>query len=350
MTKIGDYELLTDFTTVGGGQCRWAFAERGGEEFFLKEFLSPTYPLPTSPGSEATKQKKLKRCRAFEHHHESIMSALKGLAAPGGNLIIAHKFFLHGTHYYKVTDRINVSSVPVDMVHTLDEKHRILVAMTAAHSVQLLHRVDLVHGDIKPPNVLLKETARRAYAAKLIDFDNAYFSGRPAPPEDLVGDPAYYSPETLQYVEGKIDGNQLGTSSDIFALGILYNEYFIGAKPKFGDAKSVALGILNGRSYTTGLERSWSSVDKLIRRMLRKDPSKRPDIARVISDLKVIRDTPRTAPEEGIPSGSRLRGKGLQSLPVPADSAPPSSAGPPVSSTESRLRGSLTRRTYRGKH
>ena len=63
--SINGYRILRDFTTAGGGLCKWTFAERGGKEFFFKEFLSPTFPTDKSPGSAKTKQQKRERCAVF---------------------------------------------------------------------------------------------------------------------------------------------------------------------------------------------------------------------------------------------------------------------------------------------
>ena len=53
--KAGDivngYTVLEDFKVVGAGLSKWTFAERGGRPFFIKEFLSPTYPDEYAPGS-----------------------------------------------------------------------------------------------------------------------------------------------------------------------------------------------------------------------------------------------------------------------------------------------------------
>ena len=47
---INGYTLLEDFKVVGAGLSQWTFAERGGRQFFLKQFLSPTYPDDAAPG------------------------------------------------------------------------------------------------------------------------------------------------------------------------------------------------------------------------------------------------------------------------------------------------------------
>ena len=63
---LNGYTLLADFSVVGAGLSRWTFASKGGREYFVKEFLSPTYPEADAPGSERIKAKKRERCAAFE--------------------------------------------------------------------------------------------------------------------------------------------------------------------------------------------------------------------------------------------------------------------------------------------
>ena len=61
---INGYRILEDFKVVGAGLSKWTFAERGGgRAYFIKEFLSPTYPDDDRPrGSEKIKAKKRARC------------------------------------------------------------------------------------------------------------------------------------------------------------------------------------------------------------------------------------------------------------------------------------------------
>jgi len=85
---INGYRILEDFKVVGAGLSKWTFAERGGRAYFIKEFLSPTYPEDDAPGSEKIKAKKRARCATFEAHHRGVQRALAPLSAYGGNLIV----------------------------------------------------------------------------------------------------------------------------------------------------------------------------------------------------------------------------------------------------------------------
>jgi hypothetical protein len=89
---LNGYRLLEDFRVVGAGLSEWSFAERGGRIFFIKRFLSPTYPEADAPGSERIKAKKRARCAAFEAHHRGIQAAMAPLTTYGGNLIATLDF------------------------------------------------------------------------------------------------------------------------------------------------------------------------------------------------------------------------------------------------------------------
>ena len=65
---IGGYYILQDFI-VAGGMSKISFAKRGDTEYFIKEFLSPKYPVAGAPGSPVSIARKQKRCNEFEAHH-----------------------------------------------------------------------------------------------------------------------------------------------------------------------------------------------------------------------------------------------------------------------------------------
>jgi serine/threonine protein kinase len=186
---INGYTVLQDFRLVG--QCQWSFAAKGGKDYFIKEFLEPIYPLPSAPGSEKTKAQQRKECEEFEKHHTAIMNALKGKSVEGDNLVITLDFFREGARYYKTTSKIDIAGLTVSDVAKLPPDKRILVLRTVTNSLQILHRENIVHGDLKPDNILIKKSTWGNYIAKLIDFDSSYFSTEPA--AEVVGDPVYYT-------------------------------------------------------------------------------------------------------------------------------------------------------------
>jgi len=208
------YRLLEDFRVVGAGLSEWTFAERGGRAYFIKRFLAPTYPDDDAPGSAKTKAKKRARCAAFEAHHRGIQAAMAPLTSYGGNLIATLDFFREGAKYYKVTEKVDVAGLEPGDVAALNFPTQLVLLKTVAHSLKILHDLNIVHSDLKPSNVLIKRTAL-GYTTKLIDFDSSYLVGSPPLPEEIVGTMNYYSPELVSYIQGSVGATDLTASSDI---------------------------------------------------------------------------------------------------------------------------------------
>jgi serine/threonine protein kinase len=338
---INGYTILQDFTVVGAGLSKWTFAERGGREFFIKEFLSPTYPDDAAPGSEKTKSRKRARCAAFEAHHRSIQQALAPLSAYGGNLIVTLDFFRWGAKYYKVTEKVD-AAIPADGgIAKLDFRLQLVLLKSVAHSLKILHDLRIVHGDLKPSNILVKRT-ELGYTSKLIDFDSAYIAGNPPPAEEIVGTINYYSPELLGYIqEAGVQPAELGLASDIFALGLIYTEFLTGAPPPFDVAAyhEPATAIRHGETLRIPRAGVDPELADLVDRMLLADPASRPTIAQVHATLMGL----RSSPEPSIPAApSALRGKGLRAVSPTAPTAPGAPAGAPQQ--PSRLLGKLVKK------
>jgi serine/threonine-protein kinase len=91
-----------------------------------------------------------------------------------------------------------------------------------------LHREGIIHGDIKPSNIMVKRTGD----AKLIDIGSAHVRGSPDPP---VCTPVYAAPELL---EGSCGSPQ----SDLVSLGYVLVEMLAGKPPFAGTSDHAALG------------------------------------------------------------------------------------------------------------
>jgi eukaryotic-like serine/threonine-protein kinase len=323
--KAGDilngYAILEDFKVVGAGLSKWTFAERGGRQFFIKEFLSPTYPDANAPGSEKIKAKKRARCAAFEAHHRGVQHALAPLSAYGGNLIVTLDFFRWGAKYYKVTEKVDAEGLSSADITALGLRVQLVLMKTVAHSLKILHDLKIVHSDLKPSNVLIKRT-ELGYTTKLIDFDSSYIAGRPPPPEEIVGTINYYSPELLGYIqEAGVAPGELGVASDVFALGLIYTEYLTGAPPPFDVASyhEPAVAVRSGETLRIPRRGIPTQLADLVDAMLSSDPARRPTIGHVHATLMTIRpESDATGPP---PAPSALRGKGLRAAaqPPPAE-------------------------------
>jgi eukaryotic-like serine/threonine-protein kinase len=360
---VGGYVLTTD-AREGGGHSQWAFARKDGTEYFIKRFLAPTYPLPDGPGSPKTKAAKRVRCEEFERHHRWVMSVLRPIAGEGGNLVITKEFFRDRAHYYKVTSKVDVGDIGPKHIASMPRGSQILIMLTASHSLDTLHRAGLVHGDVKPENLLIKPLSRD-FAVKVIDFDNCFAARRPPAPDDLVGDPTYYSPELLEYILGQVTADQVDEKNDVFALGLVFWQYLAGSRPKLPDGFSYAAEAVQDGVVLSLPKRAAKDLvlADLIHSMLVKRSADRPSMAEVHSALKLGRK-PKPDGEPGpVPKSPRLKGlhgklatrKGSGSPEEVAEGeagilrgklvskAPPDDAHPPEA-TEGRLRGHLLKK------
>ncbi|MBL9003925.1 MAG: protein kinase [Myxococcales bacterium] len=88
------------------------------------------------------------------------------------------------------------------------------------------HALGIVHRDIKPDNILLvKQPSSRAEdLVKVVDFGVARLRGPATRPSDVLGTPAFISPETL--ANEPVDGR-----SDLYSLGMLMWQMMLGDLP-----------------------------------------------------------------------------------------------------------------------
>jgi serine/threonine protein kinase len=336
---LNGYRLLENFRVVGAGLSEWSFAERGGRVYFIKRFLSPTYPEADAPGSERIKARKRARCAAFEAHHRGIQAAMAPLTTYGGNLIATLDFFRIGAKYYKVTEKVDVAGLETRDVAALGFPTQLVLLKTVAHSLKILHDLRIVHSDLKPSNVLIKRT-ELGYTTKLIDFDSSYIVGSPPPPDEIVGTMNYYSPELVRYIQGSATPGELTEKSDIVALGLIYAEYLTGAMPAFDPAHhEAAIAVLHGQPLNLGPSKAPPPIVDLVERMMLLDPAARPSVAQVHATLMTLRSgaAPSTTARAPIP---------IRPPVVPRDSATTAAAGPPTpgrrrvpGGTASALRG-----------
>jgi len=301
------YRVLNKPTNANAGKCLWAYAEKDGEEFFIKEFLDPKRPRPDAMGSPEDKAHRYEECLRFEERHHRVARLLRPDDLHAGNLVLTVVFFAEGTRYYKVTRRVHAADVGP---HELPRRQQLVLLRTLADSLHLLHRNGIVHGDLKPDNVLLHRPARSdLHVAKLIDFDDAYRAGEPPPPDSIGGDPRYGAPEWLRYLWGDASV-RLTQAADMFAFGLLAHTYLFGVPPAHDAAHdSPGAAVANGSPLVLD-GRTDGPLAELLTGLTAADPADRPDAiatAEVLAGFRSQGHTPARPSRVRINLGGRLR-------------------------------------------
>jgi len=142
-----------------------------------------------------------------------------------------------------------------------------LWATDLAAAIARAHRAKVIHGDIKPANILITKDGQ----VKLGDFGIARFATQVSNSGVLMGTPAYLSPE-------QILGNAQDTRSDLFSLGIILYQMTTGVQPFSGSSVSavcaqiVAIMPPPPSHHNPSLP---AAFDRIVMRCLAKDPGER---------------------------------------------------------------------------
>ncbi len=145
-----------------------------------------------------------------------------------------------------------------------------------ATALAVAHRKGVIHGDVKPANILIAEDDR----VKLTDFGMARLASRDSKDTPLLGSPAYWCPE-------QIVGKPQDARSDIFSLGVVLYELVTGRRPF--DADSLQ-GICSRILSSTPLPASHANpsvpaaLNELIASCLAKDSNQRCASAEILAE------------------------------------------------------------------
>ena len=144
---------------------------------------------------------------------------------------------------------------------------------TALHSA---HRKNIIHGDIKPANILITTESR----VKLTDFGMARLASHETSDTSLLGTPAYWCPEQIM-------GRPQDARSDIFSLGVVLYEMLTGVSPFAGESLQK---VCNHVLSSTPLPASRTNpsiptgVDEVLSACLAKDPHQRFESAEALAE------------------------------------------------------------------
>ncbi|MCB0328118.1 MAG: protein kinase [Bdellovibrionales bacterium] len=171
------------------------------------------------------------------------------------------------------------------------------IAIQILDVLEAAHTQGIVHGDIKPENIMLEKMAEDDIRIKVLDFGTAVLKQQFAEEEGAVfGTPCYMSPEQAA---GEVTLDQ---RSDIYSLGVVLYELLTGHVPFEGDTVVQTLLLhltqpLQSLSNYYGVPRE---IEEVVFKALEKTPQARYRTARKFREAceKVLHElAPGTAPK-----------------------------------------------------
>jgi Protein kinase domain len=226
----------------------------------------------------------------------------------------------------------------LDRQRRLDPDRTVLIGTQLAGALQAVHQAGLVHRDVKPSNVLMRDLGGRDHAY-LTDFGIAKMPGAQ---DDLtrtgwsVGTPGYLSPEQIR-------GQRPGPHSDLYALACVLFEALTGRRP-FGGENDMVMQWAHLSSPRPVVSSACPDLgrryDGFFDRALAVDPAERFVSGAAFTDALQAAHAGRYGPPSAV-AGQDARGRAtVQATRPPSGASRPSPVAPAPGQVEAtRTRG-----------
>jgi len=155
----------------------------------------------------------------------------------------------------------------------------------------------IIHRDLKPSNLMLMDRKPPGQNLKVLDFGIAKMIEEDGGPEvtltaagDLLGTPAFMSPEQIRGGWGKDAEHEVDNRSDLYSVGVLLYQLLTGKTP-FRRRDSFALLAAHLSEPPPPIKEMNpkreipAAVERLVMQCLDKDPTKRPQNAQELSRM-----------------------------------------------------------------
>jgi serine/threonine protein kinase/Flp pilus assembly protein TadD len=279
-TVIGDRYLLQHVVGQGGLGRVWRARDQALDRpVAVKEILLPGYLFD----GEADLTARMDSRSMAAHRMLRDARAAARLSHPG--IVAIHDWVQQeGSPPWIVMEYVSGQSLDAEIrqQHRLPWLQAAAIGIQVAEALAVAHATEIVHGYLKPANILLS-----AGRAVVVDVSLGPMTDVPVPSPGggttmIVGTPGYLAPEQLD------GGNGSGTAAtDMWALGATLYTALEGTPPFAGN--TVADVLAGIRSGTPAPASHAGPLRPLLESLLSKDPAQRPDARAVIGSLQDAR-------------------------------------------------------------
>lgn len=274
----GRYRLISRIADGGMATVYLAIDERLGRRVAVK-VLRPD--LARDDGFVGRFQREARLAAGLSHPNiVAVHDFHESSGQPGEDLYLVMEYVDGQTLRQKLIDEGAMS---------VRQATHIITAVLSA--LDEAHRADLVHRDVKPENVLVRDDG----SIKVTDFGLARAvtsNTRTSTTGILMGTVSYLAPE-------QVDGDRADARSDVYAAGLMLYELLTGQRAFQGDNPAHVMyqhvhgevPLASDRVRTVPLE-----LDQVITRATARDPDDRPETAGAF--IEVLRDAIRQLSDE----------------------------------------------------
>jgi len=272
----GRYELLERIAQGGMGEVYRGRDRQTGVEVAVKR-------LRSGPGADdvellARFSREAEILRRLDHPNIVQMLAI----VPGSNIPGSAD-----EQHSIVMEYVPGGSLRRELVRQtlLPQVEALLLTLEVADALAQAHRLDVIHRDVKPENVLLAQDG----TVRLSDFGLARMGERSfTAPGTVLGTVAYLSPEVLW-------GHEVDARTDLWSLGVMLFEMLSGVRPFVASSPGATLTAILQQPVPDLADFCPSATPALVQlasRMLQKDRDQRISSAvEVSSAIEAILET-----------------------------------------------------------
>ncbi len=284
MEQIGKFQLRKVLGKGASGTVYLALDTFSGTDVALK-VLDPKIVASPEFGETAMAQFLNEASLAGKLAHPHIAAILEA-AVSGNSGYVALEYVPGGNlSQYTAPEKL------------LSKDEAVQIAFKSCGALDYAFRQGIVHRDIKPANIMVVSGTN----IKVVDFGAAYLKKAEGTHITGIGSPYYMSPE-------QINGEDLGQHSDMFAMGVVLYELFVGQRPFTAPSlPELFAKILNEMPVAPSAIRRevGKDIDGILLQMMAKSPAERyPTWADLALDIAKIGRL--SVYQQGIPDSEKF--------------------------------------------
>jgi serine/threonine-protein kinase len=283
-TTVGRFAISRRLGAGGMGQVY------GAEDTTLKRFVAIKRMAPHAQTTDADRKRLLKEAQRASALNHPNLGAIYDVVEHSGELWLVMEYIEGETLRRRLKQP---DPIPLDEFF--------LIAAQCCEGLQAAHEKGIIHGDIKPENIMLAPGNR----VKILDFGVARRIWKSATPDEATksmqtmtasgGTPAYMAPEVL--LQQPDDGR-----SDIFSIGLVFYEMLGGDQPFQSDSLATTVARIV-HVEPPPLKNVSAPLAAVVSRAIAKDPLKRyPTSAALLDDLRRVQQGSKPKRLESSPS------------------------------------------------